>query len=171
MHLTCAEIKAIFKLLKNKISLIYNEGNNDIYVLGYAYHDRNTYTKEKLKDLSEGAYGMGFGRSIVNENGNTEMLYFMGHLDSHSDLQVNAGYVWVKKFSLMGNLQVGIGFTAFLVSRPDFAGRFPLPLALPMAVIDVGNFSLNATLIPKLNNGINNGNVLFIFGKWTWARE
>jgi palmitoyl transferase len=156
--------KATFKDIKN-------EGQNDLYVMGYAYHDRSTYTPEKLKDLNEGAYGIGFGRSKVNEKGNTEMLYAMAHLDSHSDVQVNAGYAWVKKFSFVGSFKVGIGYTAFLVSRSDFAGRIPLPFALPMATIDVGNISVNAILIPKLNDGINNGNVLFIFAKFAWDQK
>lgn len=155
---------------KNKVLYIYNEGDNDAYLTGYAYHDRYTYTKEKLKDLNEGAYGLGIGRSIVNQKGNAEMLYLMGHLDSHSDLQINAGYAWVKKFSITGSFKAGLGFTAFLVSRSDFAGRIPLPFALPMGTLDVGRASLNAILIPKLNDGINNGNVLFLFAKFTWDR-
>ncbi|MBC7428550.1 MAG: hypothetical protein H7336_08070 [Bacteriovorax sp.] len=160
-----------FEATKNKFVTIYDQGQNDLYVLGYAYHDRNTYTKDKLKNLNEGAYGLGLGRSIVNEKGNTEMLYAMFHLDSHKDLQVNIGYAWVKKISVIGNLKVGIGYTAFLVSRTDFAHRIPIPFALPLATIDIGNASLNAILIPKLNNGINNGNVLFLFGKFTWGRK
>lgn len=159
-----------WRAAKNKVLYIYNEGDNDAYLTGYAYHDRYTYTKEKLRDLNEGAYGLGIGRSIVNKKGNTEMLYLMGHLDSHRDLQINAGYAWVKKFSIAGVLKAGLGLTVFLVSRSDFAGRIPLPFALPMGTLDIGNTSLNAILIPKLNDGINNGNVLFLFAKITWGR-
>jgi len=156
---------------KNKVSLIYDEGKNDLYLTLYAYHDRFTYTPEKLEELNEGAYGFGFGRSRVNEKGNTEMLFVMTHLDSHSDVQVNAGYGWVKKFNIFGNTKLGIGYAAGLVSRSDFYGRIPIPFALPLGTIDVGDISLNAILIPKLNDGINNGNVLFIFGKFSWDRK
>ena len=156
---------------KNKVSLIYNEGSNDIYVTMYAYHDRFTYTPEKVSELNEGAYGLGFGRSRDNEKGNTEMLFAMTHLDSHSDVQVNAGYAWLKKFKLSKNFRVGIGYAAGLVSRSDFYGRIPIPFALPLGAIDFKRFSLNAILIPKLNDGINNGNVLFIFGKFSWERN
>ena len=152
----------------NNFSDIYHEGNNDLYIMGYAYHDRRTYTLEKLKDLNEGAYGLGYGKSKDNIKGNTEMLYLMAHLDSHKDVQVNAGYAWLKKFQVVENFRVGIGYTAFLVSRTDFAHRIPLPFALPLVAIDIGKASINAILIPKLNDGINNGNVLFIFGKFTW---
>lgn len=156
---------------KNKVSTILDEGQNDFYLTLYAYHDRFTYTPEKLKDLNEGAYGLGFGKSKINEKGNTEMLYVMAHLDSHKDVQVNLGYSWVKKFRLSENTKIGVGYTALLVSRSDFAGRIPLPIALPLGTFDIGNVSLNAVLIPKLNDGINNGNVVFIFGKFTWESK
>lgn len=156
---------------KNKVSNIYHEGNSDLYITLYAYHDRFTYTPEKLSELNEGAYGFGFGRSIVNEKGNAEMLFVMTHLDSHSDVQVNAGYAWVKKFHFSDKFRLGLGVAAGLVSRSDFANRIPIPFALPLGTIDYGPFSLNGILIPKLNDGINNGNVLFIFGKYTWGRE
>lgn len=160
-----------YEAVRDNFKLIYNEGNNDIYVTGYAYHDRWTYTKEKLKDLNEGAYGGGIGRSIVNKKGNTEMLYAMAHLDSHSDVQINVGYAWAKKFSIAGDFKLGFGYTAFLVSRSDFAHRIPLPFALPLVTVDIDDVSIMGILIPKLNDGINNGNVLFIFAKFTWERK
>lgn len=162
--------KRWWQATKNKVSNIYN-GSNDLYLTLYAYHDRFTYTPEKLSELNEGAYGFGIGRSIVNEKGNAEMLFVMTHLDSHSDVQVNAGYAWVKKFHFSDKFRLGLGFAAGLVSRSDFANRIPIPFALPLGTIDYGPFSLNGILIPKLNDGINNGNVLFIFGKYTWGRE
>ncbi len=156
---------------KDKVSTIEREGDNDLYLTGYAYHDRMTYTKEKLKDLNEGAFGMGLGKTKINENGNTEMLYVMSHLDSHSDMQIEAGYAWLKNFHPFGDLKLGLGFASGLVSRSDMAGRIPIPFALPMAAIDLGKFAVNAILIPKLNDGINNGNVLFLFAKFTWGKN
>lgn len=156
---------------KNKVTKIYDEGKNDFYLTLYAYHDRFTYTREKLEELNEGAYGFGFGRTILNEKGNTEMLFAMTHLDSHSDVQVNVGYAWVKNFSFIGNSKLGVGYAAGLVSRSDFANRIPIPFALPLGTIDFGNGSVNMILIPKLNDGINNGNVLFIFAKFSWDQK
>ncbi|MEA9355613.1 hypothetical protein SHI21_05360 [Bacteriovorax sp. PP10] len=156
---------------RNKVTRIYDEGKNDFYLTLYAYHDRFTYTPEKLKELNEGAYGFGFGRSILNEKGNSEMLFAMTHLDSHSDLQVNVGYAWVKNFNFIGNSKLGVGYAAGLVSRSDFANRIPIPFVLPMGTIDLGNGTVNLILIPKLNDGINNGNVLFIFAKFSWDRK
>ena len=156
---------------KNKVTRIYDEGKNDFYLTLYAYHDRFTYTPEKLEELNEGAYGFGFGRSILNEKGNTEMLFAMTHLDSHSDVQVNVGYAWVKNFNFIGSSKLGVGYAAGLVSRSDFANRIPIPFALPLGTIDFGNGSVNMILIPKLNDGINNGNVLFIFAKFSWDQK
>jgi palmitoyl transferase len=157
--------------VKNNFSLIYHEGQNDLYLSGYAYHDRNTYTKEKLSELNEGAYGSGIGRSKININGNTEMLYAMTHLDSHKDVQAEVGYAWVKKFNVFSDFRLGIGYTAFIVSRSDIAGRIPVPFALPLATMDIKNVSINAVIIPKLNNGINNGNVVFFFAKFSWDKN
>ncbi|MBY0415256.1 MAG: hypothetical protein K2Q18_13885 [Bdellovibrionales bacterium] len=164
-------IERWWKATKNNFSFIHETGKNDLYLMGYAYHDRNTYTKEKLSELNEGAFGLGYGRSVLNESGNSEMLYLMAHLDSHKDVQINAGYAWLKNFKIYREIKFGLGYSAFLVSRSDFAGRFPLPFALPMVTCDFGKVTVNGILIPKLNNGINNGNVFFIFAKFSWDRK
>jgi palmitoyl transferase len=164
-------VKRWWNATKGTVSEIMTEGDTEVYLPMMAYHDRNTYTPDKIKELNEGAYGLGVGKTKVNEKGNTEMLYVMSHLDSHGDVETNAGYGWVKKMKVVGDVKVGIGYAAGLVSRSDIAGRIPVPFAFPMGTIDVGNASINAILIPKLNGGLNHGNVLFIFGKYTWEKK
>lgn len=151
--------------IQGKLGEIYRNGETEVYLSGIAYHDRSSYGADKIAELNEKAYGIGFGKSITNENGNYESIYAMAFLDSHSDPQYNVGYMWQKIFKLNRGNSVGVGYTAGVMSRADIANRFPIPFALPAASLNIGKVSLMAVLIPKLNGGINHGNVLFIFAK------
>lgn len=42
----------------------------------------------------------------------------------------------------------------------------PIPAVLPLAALKFGRATLLTTFIPTLNGGINNGSVLFVFGKY-----
>jgi palmitoyl transferase len=157
--------------VKGDVSKIVKEGTTEVYVPSIAYHDRSTYTPDKVKALNELAIGVGVGKSIKNENGNTEMLFAMVHLDSHSDVEFNAGYGWQKNFQVSDKTTVGIGYAAGVISRKDLASYTPIPFVLPMASVEYGKkYSVNGVLIPKLNGGINHGNVLFIFGKYEFDK-
>lgn len=155
----------LFDGVRSHLQKIYNTGINEIYVSGYAYHDRSTYTSDKLEGLNEKAYGIGLGKGKINNNGNYEGIYAMAFKDSHNDMQYNVGYMWQKIFRITDNSSVGLGYTAALVSRKDIMNHFPIPAPLPVASLNVGRVSLMAVLIPKLNGGINHGNVVFLFGK------
>jgi palmitoyl transferase len=156
---------------KNEVLKIAQEGSTDLYIPMIAYHDRDSYSLENIKKLNEAAIGFGIGKSITNKNRNSEMLFAMIHLDSHSQVEAELGYGWLKNFNVIDKTKVGVGYAAGLISREDLANRIPLPFILPMANISYDDkFSLNGVLIPKLDGGVNHGNVLFIFGKYTWEK-
>lgn len=149
---------------KENANHILNQGKTLIYISLVAWHDRNTYSPESIDQINEKAYGLGVGRSIINKNGNKEALYLNAHLDSHGMVEVESGYSWQKIFRPSNNIKIGVGYSAGLTSRTDIADRIPIPYILPLASIEYADsISLEAILIPKLDNGINHGNVVFIY--------
>lgn len=151
--------------ITDRLKEIYKDGKEVVYFSGFAYHDRNTYTKEKLAELNEKAWGFGYGRERINENGNYESINLMTFLDSHNDPSYTLAYFWQKLFRVSGSTTLGAGFTAGLTSRSDILHHVPIPYAFPAFSVNVGKYSLMSILIPKLNGGINHGAVLFLFLK------
>jgi palmitoyl transferase len=164
-------VKKWWESTKNNVLKILVDGETDMYIPMIAYHDRNTYDAEHIKNLNEAALGIGVGKSIINEKGNSEMLFAMAHLDSHSQVEFNVGYGWQKNFNVTDKTKVGIGYAAGVISREDLNNRIPIPFILPMASVTYDKkISLNGVLIPKLDGGINHGAVVFIFGKYTFDK-
>lgn len=107
------------------------------------------------------------GKGRYNASGNWEGLYPMGFLDSHSKPSFMAGYAWVPTWqSRRSPLKVGVGVTGFLMSRSNYLNGIPFPGVLPVASISYNNLALQAAYIPSRKR--NDGNVLFIWGKWTF---
>ena len=144
----------------------WDHGDNELIVTGYAYHLRRTYTEEKLRELNERAFGLGWARTVTDPDGDKHMLFLFGFHESHNKVQWNAGYAYTTFWGPQDGLRAGLGFGAFIVQRPDIASGVPIPAVLPLAALEYGKATLLATFIPTLNGGINNGSVLFLFGKY-----
>lgn len=149
---------------------IIHEGDNVLYLSGYAYHDRGTYSPEKIAEFNEAAWGAGFGRTLIDENGNSNALFGLAFLDSHSDVQAQVGYAREWRWQFAEHAAVGAGFVAMLVSRSDMFNNIPFPAILPLASIEVGRVALMTSYIPKLSGDGGNGNVLYIFGRINLGR-
>jgi palmitoyl transferase len=149
---------------------IWDEGDNVLYLSGYAYHGRGTYTKEKIAEFNETAWGAGFGRTLINRDGNSDTLFGLAFLDSHEDVEAQVGYAreWRWKFSDKG--AVGAGFVAMLVSRSDIFNHFPFPVILPLASLEIDRVALMASYVPRLTGDGGNGDVLYLFGRINLGR-
>ncbi|MDR2710261.1 MAG: hypothetical protein LBB65_02815 [Burkholderiales bacterium] len=145
----------------------YREGDNEIFLSGFAWHLPMTYTKEKRAQLNEAAYGFGMGRSFEEANGDTRSVFLMAFLDSHKCVQWNLGYTWSTYWGARDSLQLGLGYAAMIVQRPDIANGVPIPAALPLLTFRYQNASLVTTFIPTIGGGVNNGSVLYVFGRYT----
>jgi palmitoyl transferase len=146
---------------------IANQGKFDLYVSGYSYHGRGTYTAERLKELNEKAWGAGFGKSLRNAKGDVETLYFLASSDSHAQPQLMGGYAYRWMWPAGGTgLEVGAGFTAFLVSRRDYFSGFPFPGILPVASIGTRRTQLMLSYVPRISRNKGNGDVLFVFARF-----
>lgn len=154
-----------------RASLALREGRHDLYLPLHAHHGRDTYTPERIAEFNENALGIGFGRSVIDQHsrwlGDWHGVYVMGFRDSHYKLQTMAGYGW-QTYIGPGKLKLGLGYTAFLTSRRDIAGGFPVPAVLPMGSLNYGNASLMAAYVPRLSGRQGNGDVLFLFGHYSY---
>ncbi|HEX7810598.1 MAG TPA: hypothetical protein VF460_01715 [Burkholderiales bacterium] len=150
---------------------IVEEGDNVLYLSGYAHHNRATYSPEKIAEFNETAWGAGFGRTLIDGNGNSNALFGLAFLDSHSDVQLQAGYAREWRWQFAERAAVGAGFVAMLVSRSDIFHGFPFPAILPLASVEVGPVALMASYVPKLSSSDGgNGNVLYLFGRINLGR-
>lgn len=132
----------------------------DLYLPFISWHNRLTYEREKTDDYNESPRGGGFGVSRYDENGNWSSLYAMMFRDSHSKWEPIIGYGWEKGWFLDADrdFRLGLGFTAGVTARDDFANYIPLPIVLPLVSASYKRVSVQFTYIPGTWN---NGNVLF----------
>lgn len=148
----------------DRVKEIARDGNSELYLSGYAYHGRHTYTPDHLETLNEKAWGLGYGKSLINARGDEESLYFLTITDSHEQPQPMLGYAYQWRWQLHDSpLSVGAGLTGMLMSRQDYYGGFPFPVALPVASFGNDTFRLMASYVPRLSVHKNNGDVLLVF--------
>lgn len=164
----CADLWSFLGRGCRRVTDTYHKGQDELLVSGYAYHLRNTYTEEKLKELNEAAYGLGWGKWTEDPDGDTHSVFLLGFYESHRKVEWNLGYVYQTYWGPRDGLQAGLGYSALIVQRPDIAKGIPIPALLPVASVRYGQASLMATFIPTLNGGINNGSVLFLFGRYAF---
>jgi hypothetical protein len=149
---------------KDHVTAIGRDGEPELYVSGYAYHGRNTYTPERIAELNEKAWGLGYGKTIYNASGGEESVYFLAIDDSHGRPQPMLGYAYQWTWQLKQSaFVVGAGYTAMLMSRADYYGGIPFPVVLPVASLGTRKVRVMASYVPRLSQNKGNGDVLLIF--------
>ena len=150
----------------NHLESIWDKGADEIYLPLYTYHMPYAYSQDKINQYTEYPLGIGFGRGLINENGNWEGVYGMTFKDSHGIYQYMVGYGWIPMWNIgeSKDWKYGVGATAFIMSRQDIMNYIPFPGVLPIASISYKNLSLQTSYVP---GGQNVGNVLFTWAKWT----
>jgi hypothetical protein len=135
----------------------------DVYMSGYAYHDRETYTRKQLNKMNENTWGGGLGRTLRNASGNDESLYGVVIRDSNNRPQWMAGYAYQWMFPVVSKkLEVGAGLTGLLIRRHDWYEGRPFPAILPVASIGTPNAQLVATYVPHLSARKAKGNIVLL---------
>jgi palmitoyl transferase len=149
---------------KDKVVSIDQRGLLDVYLSGYAYHGRSTYSAERISELNENVWGGGAGKTIHTPGGNLESIYFLAIYDSHYKPQIMAGYAyqWIQPIART-DIEAGAGLTALIVSRQDYFGGFPFPIVLPVASIGPDTAKVMLSYIPRLSKNKGNGDVLLAF--------
>ncbi len=165
MPQACNHWLSFFKPVCQRLHQVWTEGNTDLYISGYAWHNRYIYSRAKIQRYNEAAWGGGLGKSIFDEKGNWHGLYAIAFLDSHRNVEPAVGYAYSKIFPVNKDIKVGIGYSVLVTSRVDINHNVPFPGAVPWATLFLGKASVAAAYIPGNSN---NGNVLYIVGKYTF---
>ena len=160
--------KQLFDHVHHRLSQIGTEGKVELYMTGYAWHNRYFYTPERIQQAhyNEFAAGGGLGKGFIDEDGDWHALYAMGFSDSHRNAQPLAGYGFIKRLYLPAKAYIGGGYTWFVTSRQDIMHGIPFPgFPLPMIAVGGSHLSFFATYVPGGHNIVN---VLFVFAKWNF---
>ncbi len=153
------------KHICHRMHQIWNQGSTELYLTGYAWHNRFRYEAYKIKRYNELAWGGGLGKGFFDEDGDWHGLAAFAFLDSHKNVEPVAGYAFIKMKHFNENTRLGAGFSLLVTSRPDIFHGIPFPGALPWIMMGYRKATLCATYIPGAQSA---GNVLFILGRWTF---
>lgn len=160
----CANWGSWTKKACNRLHQIWTQGDTDIYFSGYAWHNRYTYTSEKIKTYNELAWGGGLGKGFYDEEGDWHGLSAIAFLDSHKNVEPAVGYAFLKIAHLGENTRLGAGYSILVTARPDIFHNIPFPGVLPWLSLSYRKLSVFSTYVPGAKGA---GNVLYIMGKWT----
>lgn len=139
----------------------------NLYLSGYSYHDRATYSQSQLRKMNEATWGGGLGHSMRTESGNEQSVYVMGIRDSNYRPQWMAGYAyeWMLPLKSDGGLELGAGLTVLVIRRHDWYDGRPFPAVLPMMSIGNRSAQLLATYVPHLSSHKKKGDILSLMLK------
>ncbi|MBS0325612.1 MAG: hypothetical protein JSS46_03580 [Proteobacteria bacterium] len=164
-HAGCADLPAWVAAGCDRLVDTWENGRSGVFVSGYAWHLPFTWTAERRRELNSLAWGTGYTRVTENADGDEHSVYALVFSDSHKHAQFNVGYEYSTFWGPRSGVQPGLGFTAFMMQRPDIASGIPVPVLLPLASLRYRDATLFTTYIPTLNGGINHGSTLYVFGR------
>lgn len=145
-----------------RLGQIWTEGEKELYLSGYSWHNRFMYSPERIKHFNELAWGGGLGKGLYDKKGDWHGLFAFAFLDSHKNVEPVAGYAFLKIAHLSQKIRVGLGYSILVTARPDILNNVPFPGVIPWASIAYKRVALAATYIPGARGA---GNVLYIVGK------
>jgi len=149
---------------QSNIKETWESPTHDFYLPLNTWHNRWTYSQEKIDSYNERPWGAGYGVSRFDKEGDWHSLYIMGFQDSHNMFEPIMGYAYQSNWYPDANKhwRLGLGFTAAITARQQYS-YIPLPLVLPMFSVEYKRFSIQNVYIPGTHN---NGNVLFTWMRW-----
>ncbi|MEB0136433.1 hypothetical protein QN362_13920 [Actimicrobium sp. CCC2.4] len=147
----------------DKLRHIVDDGVASIVLSGYARHGRHTYTAERIRELNEKAWGLGYSKIVRTTSDNEESLYGLAISDSHYKPQLMAGYLHQWMQPLGHGYEAGVGLTGLLISRADYFSGKPFPCILPVVSAGTRKTKLMAAYVPRLSRSKGNGDVLLMF--------
>lgn len=158
-----APISRLWDAATSELQTTWEQGGTEAYLPLHTHHLRSAYDADKIASYNENPWGFGLGKGYKDDNGTWHGLYAMEFLDSHSKVEPFIGYGYTRPVLHLGSADFALGYTAFVTARNDIGNYTPIPGLLPLAAVESKKAALMATFVP---GGHNNGNVLFIFGRY-----
>ena len=159
----CSHWPSWFKPICEQLNQTWTDGDNELYLTGYAWHNRYLYPKKKLDTYNEAAWGGGLGKSLYDKDGDWNGLYAIAFLDSHKNIEPVIGYAFLKMAHVTPELGMGIGYSVLVTARRDIFHNIPFPGILPLISVSYRQVTAAATYIPVSQGA---GNVLFCYVKY-----
>jgi palmitoyl transferase len=129
-------------------------GRHDLYIPGYIWHTPWKYSTERRERYNTLAWGLGYGRTKIDDAGRPRSLFAIVSKDSFDRFQYQAGYAWRARWQPGGGpLRLGAGYTALVIGRSDKLHYAPLPLALPLFSIGIKHLELLGAYVPGFEVG------------------
>ena len=156
--------QVMFAAFCKRIADLWHSDQYSLYIPAYTWHNRLMYDSDRVKEYNENPWGVGVGKSVTDEKGNTHLLFIMEFQDSHNKFEPYGGYAFQKNWYLdqAKDWSAGIGYVLGITARDQY-NYIPFPLPLPIGGIKYKNFAVQAAYIPGLYN---DGNVLFTWARW-----
>jgi palmitoyl transferase len=109
----CHHWLSILKPFCQRLHSVWDEGTTDLYISGYAWHNRFTYSPKwiRKKKYNELAWGGGLGKGLFDEKGNWHGLYAFAFLDSHKNVEPVIGYAHLFVAPLTKDFKAGLGYS------------------------------------------------------------
>ena len=164
--LDCSGMWTWFGRQCSGLKAAWYQGRATWYASGYAWHLPGTWDEDRLKELNQKAWGGGYGFARTDERGDNYGWYVLAFKDSHFNVTTAAGWSAITYWPATADVAVGLGYTAFIMVRPDIAKGWPFPAALPVASVKFHGAEIIGAYIPKLNGGINHGDVAYFFARY-----
>jgi palmitoyl transferase len=159
----CSNTPLLFKSACRRLHQVWQDGKNELYLPAYAWHNRLSYSQEKINSFNENPWGTGLGKSFYDEKGDWHGLYAFAFLDSHKNVEPVVGYAFLKVLHLNDETSMGAGYALLVTARPDIFHNIPFPGALPWVSVSYHKASFAATYIPGSQGA---GNVFFLILKY-----
>ncbi len=137
------------------IAAIWSAGHTEAFVPGYIWHTPWGYSVSQRERYNSVAWGLGLGRSAIDDKQRTRILYAIGSADSFSKPQYMVGYFWLAHTRPHDRgMHIGGGYTVAFIGRADRLSYTPLPLVLPVAGLGWHRFEVMTSYIPFLDVGL-----------------
>jgi palmitoyl transferase len=157
-----AELGGMFSYKFHCLGTALRSGQTDIFVTGYAWHMPWAYAEETRSRLNETTWGGGIGRSMVDDDGDRQGVFFVALRDSHRSPQYMLSYSWQRYLKPERPMSFGWGYMAFVFAREDVNGYSPIPALLPCVSFRGRHWEVLGMYVPRVNADIK-GDVLFFY--------
>ena len=126
---------------------IWKEGDSDIYLSGYYWHTPWGFSDEDRAKYDDWGLGGGYGRTLTDEKDNQRLLYALVVQDSFEKPMYMAGYGWLARWRLAGDIRAGAGYSIVILSNSRATNYIPFPAPVPLASFGTDKVALYATYL------------------------